>query len=136
MEAKLGREISDRFRNLTTSAFFAIGVLAREILLVSADRPPPDRAGKLHPSPPRPAGPGAKLEHPDRIVIGPIPKLGIEMAEKPARRWLPGPPKIENHLTERFELRGQIWNDVISLDVRHEEKSVPRTEAEYWQQND
>ena len=85
MEAKLRREISNRLFQLTGGTFFPVSILAGEILLVTPvhfgevaqknlvlrhiDQPPLAR----------------ELEHPDRIVIGAIPKLGIEMPEKPAR---------------------------------------------------
>src|SRR5947208_15714478 len=39
-----------------------------------------------------------KLQHADRIVIGSVPKLGIEMPEQPARGGLPRPPKVKAHL--------------------------------------
>jgi hypothetical protein len=52
-------------------------------------------------------------------VIGPIPKLGIEMPEKPARGRLPRPPQVEDHLAERFEFRGQSGYYIINLIVGH-----------------
>jgi hypothetical protein len=45
-----------------------------------------------------------ELEHAKRIMICAIPKNGIEMAKKAARRRLPSPPKVENHFPQRLEL--------------------------------
>ena len=60
-----------------------------------------------------------ELEHADRIVIGPIPQLRIEMPEKAARRRFPSPPQIEDHLAQRLEFRRQSGNYIINLIIGH-----------------
>ena len=60
-----------------------------------------------------------KLKHPDGVVIGPVPKLGIEMPEKPAGGRLPGPPQVEDHFAQRLEGLGQSGNYIVNLVVWH-----------------
>ena len=60
-----------------------------------------------------------KLQHADRIMIGAVPKLGIEMSEQAARGGLPRPPKVETHLPERLQRRRQDGRHIISLKSRH-----------------
>src|SRR3954469_21572522 len=84
MESKFRREIGNRLFQLTGGTFFAISILAGEVLLIS-----PVNFGELaqknlilrHIDQPSLA---RELEHPDRIVVGAIPKLRIKMPEKPA----------------------------------------------------
>src|SRR6184192_1771549 len=52
-------------------------------------------------------------------MIGPVPKLGIELSKKAARRGLPRPPKIETQLAQRLERRRQSRSHVVSLKSRH-----------------
>src|SRR5207245_1227504 len=97
MKAELRRKISDRFFNRAAFAFFPVGVLACEILFegpVDLGQIAPKRVVVSHLDQSRLP---RELEHADRVMIRPIPELRIEMAEKGARRWLPRPPKIENH---------------------------------------
>jgi hypothetical protein len=61
----------------------------------------------------------AELEHAQRIVIGPIPELRVEVAEKRARLGLPRPPQIEDHGPEWFERGGQSRNDVEGMNRLH-----------------
>ena len=65
------------------------------------------------------------MEHPQRIVIRSIPELRVKVPEEPPRRRFPGPPKVEDHLAQRFKLRREIWDDIIGLNVRHGSTSVP-----------
>jgi len=52
-------------------------------------------------------------------MICPVPEIGIEMAEEPARGGLPCPPQVEAHLAQRFERRRQDGSYVICLKSRH-----------------
>src|SRR5204863_9843795 len=60
-----------------------------------------------------------KLKHADGSMICPVPEIGIEMAEEPARGGLPCPPQVEAHLAQRFERRRQDGSYVIRLKSRH-----------------
>ena len=60
------------------------------------------------------------LQHPHRIVICSVPKIVVEMAEKPARGRLPRPPEIESDLSQWFERRRQGRDYIINLEGRHE----------------
>src|SRR5438270_12932552 len=60
-----------------------------------------------------------KLEHSHRIMIGPVPQIGIEMTKEAAGRGLPCPPKDESHLPQRFERGGKRRDYVINLKRRH-----------------
>ena len=136
VKAKFRREISDRLLDLTRGAFFPVGVLAREILLVSPMDLPEiaqeDFVPRHFEQPPL----ARELEHPDRVVVGAIPKLGIEMSEKPAGRRLPCPPEIEDHFAQRLELRRKVRDNVIGLNIGHDDESAAcETEAKVWQQN-
>jgi hypothetical protein len=41
------------------------------------------------------AGLPRKLQHAHWIMVGLVPKLGVEFPEQSARRWFPRPPEIE-----------------------------------------
>ena len=41
------------------------------------------------------AGLPRKLQHAHRIMIGLVPKLGVEFPKQSASRWFPCPPEIE-----------------------------------------
>ena len=119
VEAEFRGEIGDRLLNRAACAGFPVGVLAREIMAV----------GIVHflqlaqeifvlrhfdqPGLPR------KLEHADGIVIRPIPKLGIEMAEEAAGGGFPGPPEIEDHFAQRLERGRQRGDHIIRVVGRH-----------------
>ena len=61
-----------------------------------------------------------ELEHADGIVIGPVPKLGIEMAKEAAGGRLPRPPEIEDHFAQRLEGRRKLGNDAVGLKLGHD----------------
>ncbi len=119
VKAELGGEIGDRFLERAAGAGFSVGILAREIfaegivnllqfaekIFVLRDFDQPRLAGKL--------------EHADGVVIGPIPQLGIEMAEETARGRLPRPPQIEDDLAQRLERGREHRDDVVGLEGRH-----------------
>ncbi len=119
VETELGREIGDRLLDRAARAGLSVGVFPREIMaegfvhflelaqetLVLRDF---DEAGLAR-----------KLKHPDGIVIGPIPKLGIEMTEKAAGGGFPGPPQIEDHLAQRLERGRQRGDHIIRVVGRH-----------------
>src|SRR2546423_9988886 len=107
VKSKFGREICDRSFDRRARAHFSVGILASEIISESiVDLLQfPKKAfvlGELFQT--RLA---RKLEHAHRIVIGPIPKIGIEMAKKPAGRWLPSPPKVKSYFTKRLQRGGK-----------------------------
>jgi hypothetical protein len=52
-------------------------------------------------------------------VIGPIPKLGVEMTEEATGGRLPRPPDIEADLTERLEGVRKGRDYIIGVKVRH-----------------
>ena len=119
VKTELGRKIGDRALERTAVALLSVGVRAREIIAKRAVH-----LGQLaqeivilrhldQPCLPR------KLEHADRIVIGPIPQLRIEMTKECARGRLPRPPEIEDHLAQRFERGRQRGDDVVSVIRRH-----------------
>ena len=119
VKAELGREIGDRFLDRAAGAGLAVGVLAREIMaegIVNFFQFAQEIFVLRDFDQPRLA---RKLKHADRIVVGPIPELGIEMPEKPARRRLPSPPQIEDHLAQRLEFRRQSGNYIINLIIGH-----------------
>ncbi len=119
VKAELGREIGDRLLDRAARARFSVGVFLLEIMaegfvhflelaqktFVLRDL---DETGL-----PR------ELEHPDGIVVRAIPKLRIEMTKKAAGRGFPGPPQIENHLTQRLERGRQRGDHIIRVVGRH-----------------
>src|SRR4030081_505214 len=103
VEAELRGKISDRLFDRAALAGFSVRVFPREIMakgvvhfLELAQKILV--LGDFH----QPGLPG-ELEHPDGIMVRAIPELRIEMAEKTAGGRFPGPPQIENHLTQRLE---------------------------------
>src|SRR5205823_9083532 len=60
-----------------------------------------------------------KLEHANGIMIGPVPKLGIEMTKEAAGGRLPRPPDVKADFAQGLE-RGWKGRDyIIGLEVRH-----------------
>src|SRR5207253_10094426 len=60
-----------------------------------------------------------ELKHANGIVIGPVPKLGIEMTKEAAGGRLPRPPDVEADFAQGLE-RGRKGRDyIIGLEVRH-----------------
>ena len=119
MKSKFGGEIGYWFLDDGAGTDFSISVLASEILLegvvdlfqlaqksfVGREFFQPSLAGKL--------------EHANGIVIGPVPKLGIEMTEEATGGRLPGPPDVEANFAERLERGGKSRDYIIGLKVRH-----------------
>jgi hypothetical protein len=64
-------------------------------------------------------GLAGKLEHAYRVVIGPVPELGVEMTEEAAGGRLPCPPDIGADLAERLEGGGKGRYYIIGVKVRH-----------------
>src|SRR5438105_234053 len=120
VKSKFGREIRDRSFDRRARAHFSVGILASEIISESiVDLLQFSKKGfvlgelfqtRL----------ARELEHAHRIVIGSVPKIGIEMAEKPAGRGLPSPPEVEGYFPKRFQRRGKRRDYVINLKRRHE----------------
>src|ERR1044071_8505708 len=69
------------------------------------------------------SGLSRKLEHPDGVMVCPVPKLRIEMTEQPARGRFSRPPQVEAHLAQRLKRRRQNGSDVIRLKSRHASSS-------------
>src|ERR1700751_4132742 len=115
VKSELGRKIGDRFLDRSARSSFAVGVLAREIvskcvvdLLELAKKSFVLREffqSRL----------SRHLQHPDGIVIRPIPEVWIEVSKKSPRSRFPGPPKIERDLSQRFEGCRKGRNDIINL---------------------
>ena len=70
------------------------------------------------------AGLPRELEHANGIVIGPVPKLGIEMTKEAAGGRLPRPPDVEAHFAQRFERGGKGGDYIIALEVWHGGKAA------------
>src|ERR1700730_10673184 len=119
VKTELSREICDRPLDRRARPRFSIRVLAREIIsedIVDLFQFPEKNfvlRELFQTRLPR------ELEHSDRIVIGPVPQIGIEMSEKPAGRRLPRPPKIERHFPKRLERRRKSRDYIINLKRRH-----------------
>ena len=60
-----------------------------------------------------------KLEHANGIVIGSVPKLGIEMTKKAAGGRLPRPPDVETDFAQGLEGGGKSGDYIIGLKIRH-----------------
>ena len=119
VEAELGGEIGDRFFNSVARSGFSVGVFPRQIIPVGVVHFLQFAQEILvlrHLHQPGLAG---KLEHADGIVVGAVPKLGIEMAKKAAGRGFPGPPKIEDHFPQRLERGRQRRDHIIGVVGRH-----------------
>src|SRR6266480_708776 len=119
VKTKLSGKIGDGILNRAPGSGFSVGVVSSEIfleflknLLQLAQKSFVLRKF-FQPRLPR------KLQHPDWIVISPVPKFGIEMPEQPARGRLPRPPKIETHLAQRLQRRWQDGSHIINLKIRH-----------------
>src|SRR5712692_9211631 len=119
VKSKLGREIRDRFFDRSAGACFSICVLARQIISEGVMHLLELTQKSFVLSQFFQAGLPRKLQHPDGIMIGAVPQIRIEMSKEAARGWLPCPPKIKSHLTQRFERRGQSRDYVINLKRGH-----------------
>ena len=120
MKTELGRKIGDRFLDRAAGSGLAVGILARKIIskrfvnflqlaqeiLVLRDFDQPRLA--------------RELKHAHRIVIGAVPKFGIEMTKETTGGRFPRPPNIETHLPQRFERLGKSRAYVVELVVRHD----------------
>ncbi len=119
VEAELRGKIGNRFLDRTPGAGLSVCVLAVEIFLegvVHLFEFAQESLVLRNLLQPRLA---RELKHAHRIMIRPIPQLGIEMAEETAGSWLPRPPKIEGHLAQRFEPLRQGGSHIIGLKSRH-----------------
>src|SRR5438128_1856372 len=93
VKSELSRKICDGAFDRRAGSGFSVGVLTREIIS--------ERVMNLFQFPQKSFVLGQffqtrlarELEHAYRIVIGPVPKIDIEVAEKPTGRWFPRPPE-------------------------------------------
>src|ERR1700732_3170266 len=100
MKSKLGGKICDWFLNRSARSGLAVGILRREIVS--------ERVMNLFQLAKKRLVLGQlfqtrltrKLQHPHRIVIGAVPKIGIEMTKQAPGSRLPGPPKVESDLAQ------------------------------------
>ncbi len=119
MKTEFGGKIRDRILDRSACSRFPVSVLARKIIaecvmdFLQLAQESFVLRNFLQTRLPR------ELEHPHRVVIGPVPKLRVEMTKQATRRGLPRPPKIEAHLAQRLERRRQSRSYVISLKGRH-----------------
>src|SRR6476469_1527104 len=119
MESKFGREIGHRFLQNRADPVFPIRVLAGEIFLEGVvnlfQLTQKSFVGSEFFQP----GLARKLEHANGIVIGPVPKLGIEMTKQAPGGRLPRPPDVETDFAQGLEGGGKSGDDIIGLKIRH-----------------
>src|ERR1700736_276573 len=120
VKSKLGRKIRDRSLDRGADSGFSIRVLPREIISKSIVNLFELAQESLVLGEFFQTGLSRKLQHAHRIVVRPVPKVGIEMAKETPGRRFPGPPKIESDLPERLQDRGEGGNYVINLERWHE----------------
>ena len=122
MESEFGREIRDRFLESRAGAVFSIGILAGKIFLESVvnlfEFAEKSFVGGEFFQP----GLTRELKHPHGVVIGPVPKLGVEMTEETAGGRFPGPPDIEAEFAERLEGGGEGGYYIIGVKAGHSGK--------------
>src|SRR5207248_1572357 len=122
VESKFGGEIRHRFLDDRAGTGFSIGILAGEIFLESVvnlfQLAQKSFVGGEFLQP----GLARELEHANGIVVGPVPKLGIEMAKEAASRGFPCPPDVEADLAQRLECWGKGRDYIIALEGRHDRK--------------
>ena len=98
MKTELGGKIGDLILDRGTGSGLPVRVLASEVFLKSLE--------SLFELPQEilvlrelfKAGLPRKLQHAHRIMIGLVPKLGVEFPEQSAGRRFPCPPEIETQL--------------------------------------
>src|SRR5437762_7029985 len=119
VESKFGREIGHRFWQGRAGPVFPISVLAGEIFLEGIvnlfQLTQKSFVGSEFFQP----GLARELKHANGIVIGPVPKLGIEMTKEAACGRLPRPPDVETDFAQRLERGGKSGDYIIGLEVRH-----------------
>src|SRR5438552_17799758 len=119
VESKFGREIGHWFLQDRAVPVFPISVLAGEIFLEGIvnlfQLTQKSFVGSEFFQP----GLARELKHANGIVIGPVPKLGIEMTKEAACGRLPRPPDVETDFAQRLERGGKSGNYIIGLEVRH-----------------
>ena len=124
MESEFGRKIRDRFLQGGAGAGFSIGILAGEIFLESVvnlfEFSEKSFVGGEFFQP----GLAGELEHAHGVVIGPVPKLGIEVTEEATGRRLPCPPDIGADFAERLEGSGKGRYYIIGVKVWHGGKAA------------
>ena len=124
MESKFGREIGHWFLQDRADPVFPISVLAGEIFLEGVvnlfQLAQKSFVGGEFFQP----GLARELKHANGIVIGPVPKLGIEMTKEAAGGRLPRPPDVEAHFAQRFECGGKGGDYIIALEVWHGGKAA------------
>src|SRR6266567_3011816 len=119
VKAKFGRKVGDGIFNRASGSGFSVGIVPAEIFLEFLKNLLQFAQKSLvlrkffQPGLPR------KLQHSDRIVIGPVPKLGIELPEQAAGGGFPSPPKIETHLPQWLKHRRQGRSYIVNLKSRH-----------------
>ena len=119
VKTKFSGEIGNRILNHASGARLSVSVMSPEIFLeflkdlLQFAQKSFVLCKFFQPGLPR------KLKHPDWIMIRPVPKVGIEMSEEPARGRFPRPPQIEAHLAQRFQRRRQDGSHVIRLKSSH-----------------
>ena len=119
MEPEFGREIGDRFLQGRAGAGFPVGIVAGEIFLESVvnqfEFAEKSFVGGEFFQP----GLAGELEHAHGVVIGPVPKLRVEMTEEATGGRLPRPPDIGADFAEGLEGSGEGWYYIIGVKVWH-----------------
>src|SRR5262249_28108999 len=119
VKTKFSREIGDRIFDGTPGAYLSVSVVATEVFfefLKNLLQFAQERFVLCEFFEPRLPG---KLEHSNGIMICPVPKLVIKMAEQPARGRFPCPPQVETHLAQRLKRCRKDGSHVIGLKSWH-----------------
>ena len=109
VKSELGRKIRHGFLDRGGGSGFSVGVLAGEIISKRVINLFELAQESLVLGQFFQARLSRQLQHPHRIVVCSVPKIGIEMAEKPPGRWFPGPPKVERNFPQRLERCREVW---------------------------
>src|SRR4029450_11430440 len=95
MKTKLGGKVSDRILDRGTGPGLPVRVMASEVLFKILENLFELSQKILVLCELFKAGLPRKLQHAHRIMIGLVPKVGVEFAEQSAPRRFPCPPEIE-----------------------------------------
>src|SRR6059058_3413429 len=113
MKSKFGGEIGHRFLDDRAGSGLPVSILASEIFLESVvnlfQLAQKSFVGGEFFQP----GLARKLKHANGIVIGPVPKLGIEMTKQAASGRLPRPPDVETDFAQGLEGGGKSRDYII-----------------------
>src|SRR3954453_8783232 len=119
VEPKLSRKVGDRFLHLLAGTGFSVSIRSLAILPEAVVHLFEFAKKRLVLSELFQATLTRQLQHPDRVVIRPIPERRVEVPEQSPSRRLPGPPQVETDIAQRLEGRGQGRVYIVGLKRRH-----------------